>query len=464
MFSPNRGLPSRSVKPPHLVGQRCNGSTHKALSMRRLWLCLLLGVVLDAGTGTARAQDLSGYFPSGAAGYDQELGVTVQSRLHPEYEPLGIRVGGFMVYPSLDESTFYNSNVNGTPNSGSFGLHTSGVVSALSNWNRNNLDVSVGVDNYQFFSFPSERYTDWNVGAAGGYTIDDNPLTVGYYHDSYHQLGVGIATVQSETPVSDQVDSARIGYTFNFSRLAVSPVISFSAYQYGTATVLGEPVDLRSLDRNVVAASVTNRYSLSDEGGLLLVLQGFASRFPNQQPGQPTNDSNSFMLLGGFDYQSENVWRYRMLLGVEVREFESSQFPTHTAPVAEGSVTWQPTGLTTVTGSLSRLIEDPQSAETNGYVLTQGRIELAHELERNVIIGGTANIALVQYLQGSSQTNVSIGANVQWLINRNVRLTGGVSYSKQLGSNSSATADVPASLTSGAYSQTVILLALHIAL
>lgn len=464
MFSPNPGLPSRAVTPPHLVGQHCNGSSHKARCMRRLWLCLLLVPVLRAGAGTAHAQDLSGYFPSGTSGYEQELGVTVQTRLHPEYEPLGIRVGGFMVYPSLDESTFYNSNVNGTPNSGSFGLHTSGVVSALSDWGRNNLDVTVGVDNYQFFSFPSERYTDWNVGAAGGYTIDDNPLTVGYYHDSYYQLGVGIATVQSETPVADQLDSARIGYTFNFSRLSVSPTISFSSYRYGTATVLGAPVDLRSLDRNVVAASVTNRYSLSDEGSLLLVLQGFASRFPNQEPGQPTDDSNSFMVLGGFDYQTESVWRYRLLLGVEVREFASPQFPSHTAPVAEGSVTWQPTGLTTVSGSLSRLIEDPQSAETSGYVLTQGHFEVDHELERNVIIGGNANVAFVQFLQGSSQTNVSIGADIQWLINRNIRLTGGVSYSRQIGSNSSATPDEPASLTSGAYTQTVVLLALHIAL
>jgi hypothetical protein len=143
-----------------------------------------------------------------------------------------------------------------------------------------------------------------------------------------------------------------------------------------------------------------------------VVLRALTSQYPNPQRGQPSNNSNSFLLLGGLDYQSKSVWRYRLLIGVEVREFQSPAFPTRTAPIAEGQLIWQPTELTTVTGSLSRLIEDPQSAGTSGYILTNARVAVDH---------------------------------------------------KQIGSSGTTTIN-PASITTAAFSQNMVALALHLAL
>jgi hypothetical protein len=417
-----------------------------------------------AWSSVAQAQGLDVYFPSGVSGYDQQLGVTVLSRQQPLFEAPGVRVGGFMLYPSISESTVYNSNVNGTPGSASWGLDTAGSISAASDWDRNSLGATIGVNNYQFLSLPSESYTDWNVGVRGGYTIDSSQLSFAYYHSSYHQLGTGIATVASESPVPDQTDSARISYTFTFSRLAITPDASFSLYRYGTATVQGSPVDLSMFDRDVIASGVTGRYSLSDEGGLLIVLRDISSFYVDQMPGQPSNNSNSILLLGGLDYQSKSVWRYHLMVGVETREFAASQFPSHTAAVAEGSVIWQPTGLTTVTGSLSRMIEDPQSVGPSGYVLTQGQFTVDHELKRDIILQAHAGLQYVQYLQGSAQTNLTTGVNASWLINRNIRLSFGYSFTTQIGTNGFAAAANPSSLTSGAYSQSIVALTLHLAL
>lgn len=328
---------------------------------------MLASLALLAWPLTGRAQNIETYFPTGTFGYDQELGVTVLSRARPLYETPSVHVGSFIVSPNLDNSLSYNSNVNGTPGSGSWGNRTSASVSVGSDWSRDNLDASLGVSHNQWFSFPDESETDWNIGLAGGYTIGNGSLQAGYSHQTSHQIGVSIGTVTSETPVLDQTNSAHLGYPANFSRFAITPDLSVSAYKFGTATVLGVPLNEQFLDRDVVAAGVTTRYSMSDEGGLLGVLRGITSNFTTSVPGQPSNNSKSILLLGGLDYQAKGVWRYRLLLGVEVREFQSSQYPTHTGPIAEGSVIWTPTELTTLTGTISRAIEDPQSAGTNGY-------------------------------------------------------------------------------------------------
>jgi hypothetical protein len=410
------------------------------------------------------AQEINVYFPPGVYGYDQQLGVTVLTRAHPGYEAPGIRAGGFVISPSADQSAFYNTNFNGTPNSATWGSTTAASVSALSDWTRDSLGATFGVSHTQLFSFPNENYTDWNVGIAGGYTIDENQLRAAYYHNSYHQLGTTLGSVQSATPIAGQTDTADLNYTFTFGRLNVTPDISVSAYRYGTATVADNVTqNLNFLDRNVLAGGVVTRYSLSDEGGILVVARAITSQYTNTQRGQPSNNSNSFLLLGGLDYQSKSVWRYRLLVGVEVREFQSPVFPTHTAPIAEGQLIWQPTELTTVTGSLSRLIEDPQSAGTNGYVLTTARVAVDHELRRDIILHGGLGAQYAQFLQGSAQTNFTADVGAAWLINRNMRLSLGYAFTKQIGTSGTTTIN-PASVTSAAFSQNVVALALHLAI
>ncbi len=410
------------------------------------------------------AQNIDIYFPPGVYGYDQQLGVTVLTRAHPGYEAPGIRAGGFLISPSLNQSAFYNTNFNGTPNSATWGSTTAANVSAFSDWTRNSLGATLGVSHNQLFSFPNENYTDWNVGIAGGYTIDENQLRAAFYHNSYHQLGTTLGLVQSTTPVAGQTDTADLNYTFTFGRLNVTPDISVSSYRYGTATVAnGLTQNLNFLNRNVLAGGVANRYSLNDEGGIVVVARAITSQYTNPQRGQPSNNSNSFLLLGGIDYQSKSVWRYRLLIGVEVREFQSPTFPTRTAPIAEGQLIWQPTELTTVTGSLSRLIEDPQSAGTNGYVLTTARAAVDHELRRDVILHASLGVQYAQFLQSGAQSNFTADIGAAWLINRNMRLSASYVFTKQIGSSGTTTIN-PASVTSAAFSQNVVALALHLAI
>jgi hypothetical protein len=439
----------------------------KAIALgRAAQAAVLVALLVGTRSGTALAQNIQTYFPSGVGGYDQQLGVTVLSRARPLYEAPGIRLGGIVLQPQLDESLFYNSDVTGIAGSGSWGSKTAGSISANSDWERNAVAALAGFAHNRFFAFPGLDYTDWNVGIGSGYTIRDSLLEGAYSHQTYHQFGTAIGAVQSSTPASVQTDTAHVDYTFNLSRFAITPDISASAYRYGEATVQGQRISQSFLNRNVLAATVVGRYSMSEEGGLLVVVRGIVSNFTNPQAGQPSNNSRSFEILGGIDHQADAVWRYRALVGVEVRTFEAAQFPSHTAPVIEASVIWTPTGLTTVTGTLSREIEDPQSAGTNGYVLTSARGVVDHELKRNILLQVRGGVQNAVYLQtgGGTQTSLSFGAGVTWLINRNVRLSLDYDFTNLLGSSNTSTASVPGSVTGSPFTQSIAMLTLHVAL
>ena len=430
---------------------------------RRIIGGVLVGAALCFGASQANAQAVNSYFPAGTYGFDREIGVTVLSREQPLYASPGVMAGAFTIRPRLAEQLFFNSNPTGAAQaSGSGGVRTSAAITADSNWNRNSLGVAVGVDDHRYFVSES-GYTDWNVGVHGGYTIEDSQLAAAYSHQEYHQLGTAIASVATQTPILDTTDTARMSYTINVNRFAFTPDISYSAYRFGTATVAGAQLDQSYLNRNVLAGGLATRYSMSDVGGLLFILRASSDDYLHRLAGQPTNNSTSLGMLAGFDYQAKGPWRYRFLMGVEEQSYQASQYSTQTALLVEGSVIWTPSGVTTVTGSISRSIESPQSSNISGFVLTSPRLTVDFELQRNIILQGRGGIQYAEFPQGGgNQTNYTAGASANWLINSLMRLSLDVDYIKQIG-NSQPTSATSTQLT-GAFNQTVVALTLHIAL
>src|ERR1700744_661980 len=81
--------------------------------MWRRYSLLWLFVGLAASVcliGRATAEILTTLLPDGIPGYDDDDGVTVQTRVHPEQMPLGLREGTILASPLVEQSTGYSSN------------------------------------------------------------------------------------------------------------------------------------------------------------------------------------------------------------------------------------------------------------------------------------------------------------------------------------------------------------------
>jgi hypothetical protein len=415
----------------------------------------------------ARGQYVESYLPRNIPGYNQEMGVTVLSRARPLYEEPGVRAGSFIIRPQLNEQFGYDSSPIGLSSSpGSWLLRTSPSIGVNSDWSRNSLGGQLSVDNYNYWNTPRQSYTDWTASIGGGYTIGRENLTLAYAHLSQHESPADVGAVPSDTPVHYQVDEVRTAYTFDLGRISLTPNLSLQSYYFDNTTILGVPVSQQYRDRVVLQGGVTLAYPLTDLRRLLFVLQGINSHFTRPQQGAPTNNSTSYLAMGGLDYPASGVWRYQLLAGIEVRDFQSPQFKTHTAPIAEANVIWSPTGLTTVTGVLARVIEDPSSEDASGYVYTTAHLIVDHEYLRNVLLQGRMGVQAAQYLQGSTQTSFTFGAGVNWLMNRKMRLSVDYDFVKQSGGSSATFSGEPnlTTLNTGGYTRSVFLIGMHFAL
>lgn len=397
-------------------------------------------------------------------GFDKDLGVEVLSRPQPLFEPGGIHAGSFVVQPALDESTSYDTNVLGSPRSPSSAiLHTAPSLAVNSDWSRNRLGGYISLDNGTYFDTPKQSRTDWTAAVGGGLTIGRGEATLAVSHITGHEDGTDIGAIASSTPVPYSVNDLRSDYTMDLGRLRLTPNIDLSQWRYGTTTIAGLPSDQSYRDRDVLQAGVAARFQTGEEWSLLFTAAAINAHYVHPLPGVPPPTSNSFLAMGGFDYQFTGNLRVRLLAGLEAREFTSAAYSSRVAPVARATAIWTPTQTTTVTGTLMRTIEDPAQEDTGGLTYSRAELELDHEYLRNVILRGRVGVQSAEYLQnGGTQTSVYTGLGVTWLINRNIRLLADYQFISQSAASGTSVPFNPNSLIPGAYTRNIIMLRLHV--
>lgn len=408
-----------------------------------LWLVCL--------AGAARAQLMDAYFPAGVPGFGVMPGVTVLSRARPEYVPPGIRVDGLLLHPSLQQDFGYDSNVLGGPGSaGSWELGTHPELGVASDWSGSAIGGVLGLDDTRYLEAPRQSRTDGTAAFGGTLAVGRGELTLAAAHLALHEDRTALDALPSDTPIPFTLDDGRASATLVLDRLALTPNLELSRYQYGNTTILGATANQSYRDRDVVQGGVTARYEVMPLLNALVVLRALGTDYVSPQPGQPSRDSHGTLLLVGLSDDSDAVWRYRLLLGWEQRRFAGSAYQAHDAPVAEGQVIWTPTGMITLTATLTRRIEDAAQEGEVGYTYTAAKLTVDEELRRNVLLQATGGWQRADFLQGGGrQTAWLLGVGVTWLVNRQARVSATYAFADQQGGGVG---------TSGAYDRSVGLL------
>ena len=391
--------------------------------------CGLLG-------GGAAAAWLDTLFPAGVPGYGAEPGVTVASRLRPDVQPESVPAGAFVLRPAWEQSIGYDSNVLGGPAPlGSWVLGTRPSLLAASNWSRDALGLYVGADDRRDLGAPAQSRTNWTASLGGSLDIGRDRLTVAVAHIDSHQDRTDLDALPTDRPVPFQVDDLRASYAWQSGRWTVTPNLEAASWEYGATSILGAPASQSYRDRIVWQGGTTVGYALAPQRTLVVVIRAIGQDYTHPSPGAAALDSTGYQALAGFDYADDAVWRFRVLLGAEHRDFAAAAFPARTAAIAEGEIAWMPSGLTTVTAVFTRSMEDAAQEGVAGFTYTSARLTLDHELQRNLLLHASAGVQRADFLQGGTQqTSYSLGVGATWLVNRRARLAATYDFTRQQGS------------------------------
>jgi len=381
---------------------------------------LAVSSALRAGS-PAGAQGLIDTGLQGIGGSGVEQGVTVMSRARPMFDPLGERVGSFLFSPNLTLGLGGDSAV--TPGRGSWLAQATPALSVASDWGRDRLSAHISATQTQYLDLPTQDTTDWGGDIQGALDIGPGALSLAALHQSLHQTLQQLGAVPADQPVAYRVDGALARLSLPMGRLTIEPALSVTTFRYDPASIGNQPIDEKANDRDVVQGSVAARYELSTLRSLVMVARIAGTSFTLQPaPGVASQNSTGGALLGGID-TVEGVWRYRLLLGVGVRQFANPAEPADVAPLAEISAAWSPSGLTTVTALLVQTNQDADIANVGTSRYTRARISVDHEYLRNVVLHAHIGAERATFgFPAQTETLAVAGAGVSWLVNRNVRV------------------------------------------
>jgi len=406
------------------------------------WLITTLVICgASCAAKNAHAQLIQQYFPADIPGYSPDFRASVVNRMDAEDQAEGVEVGDFVIRPEISETTGYDSNTLGTPDSGSSDIDTSAGVRANSDWGRDALGVSFNVDNRRFLNLPSASYTNWTAAAGGALTLGNDTATIAYSHRALNLAATDLGVFGVVTPVLYSIDDVSLSYTKLMGRFSVTPSLEFQNFTFGQSTG-GVVIDYNSLDHRTESGMITTRYEFSPGDAAVTILRMSQAQFQ-------TTQSDNYVDLGGFaglDFRGNSVTQFRALLGVERRSFRQNATQTVTTPTFELDAVWTPTELDTVTATATREQDDPTSPFASNQIVTSLRVELDHELRTNLFFTGYVNggqsesQSNISGLGENTQTQLNFGASAVWNISRNLRGTLGYGYSRGVDSGAPASA------------------------
>jgi hypothetical protein len=402
---------------------------------------LAIGIAALTLPVVSLAQSVAPSQPSGAAAAakaplpdEVARGATVMERPRPDYDPAGVRLGGFMLYPGLAVQETYNSNIYATQNNrrDDFITTITPSLDLQSNWNNHALRLRADSTLGRYAEYQSEDYEDYTMLADGRVDVlRDLRLYGGAGYAQRHEARSSPDNQGGAEPTEYGLYTANAAIEKIFNRLAVRLDGQGQRYVYSDVkTSSGTTLGQSGRDRNQGELALRAGYELAPLR--IVYLQGSVNtrEYDNTRDASGyARSSDGYELVVGTEYDLTAITSFDVFAGYRSQDYDDARLTAMSGWTAGAKITWNVTRLTTVTAGLTRDIEETTLAGASGYFATRTELRIDHELLRNLLLN-----ARIGYEQddfegiGREDDYVSAGLGAKYLISRNFALSGGYGY------------------------------------
>ncbi len=297
------------------------------------------------------------------------------------YAPLGLRAGSFVLLPSLDLAGNYNTNPQhaSTAPSAATSLVAMPELQAVSDWDRHSLTADIvgswtqyGEDQVPSLNVPYFSSTidgridvrhDTQIVVENRYLLNtDNPGSPNL-HD-------GLARLPINTDLGGTV-----GVVHEFNRLSFALLGTYDAAQYDNSLLTGgEQISNAARNFNQTAGILRLSYDL--DPGLKPFVQVQQDVRTHQL--DPQRNSNGTSVQVGGDVDLFGSLTGEMAGGWLVRSYDDPTLPTVSGFIANGSLIWQATRLTTAKLGATSAVYETTVAGASGQFTRDLNLEVDH--------------------------------------------------------------------------------------
>jgi hypothetical protein len=325
----------------------------------------------------------------GANLFARDENLEVLARGHPEWDPIGIREGAFVVLPSLRVEGAYSDNVFATAANQKSDAYAAiePRLKVESDWNQNSLSLDARGIIERYASYPNLDSNQYSVLADGVLNVHhDLILTADVVQartliprlsDQYAQLSVTQLLYEQTSATLQAVQ------TFNYVKLTETG--SFGKVDYENGLTPGGMILSQSFqNRTSYAGSLRADAALSADVAVF-IQEAVGHSVLNSRL---RNHDETETLIGP-NFQVAHLVTAELGVGYLTSNYADPLAKSVGNFTGRGQISYFPTELLTVKLSARQVVIDSGLISTPAYVSRQAVLEADYELLRNLVIVGT---------------------------------------------------------------------------
>lgn len=362
---------------------------------------------------------------------------------HPQdFKPLGIRAGTFMLHPGVELAGEWTDNVfySFDNEESDFIWHLRPYITAQSTWSRHSFNVRLAADFGRHADYSFRDYEDYFLNISG--TVDVKTRSTFNYNADWMQLHEGLnirSAEQGTEPTVYYLYGAGVGYNHTFNRLTVSLDYQHRQLDYDDALRAdGSVIENQDRDRSEDALGVRFSYLFKTDMQAFLGATWRQTDFDQEfDRNGLARSSDGYSLDTGLSMSFTGVLTGDVFASYHDRQYDDPTLPDLTGWALGAGLTWYPTLLTTVRGSIASSVQDTTNEFASGYLGTLYSVRVDHELRRDLQLNAQLSYRDNDYelvpgapLDARAYDRVwGAGFGATWFINRSFRLSASYDYS-----------------------------------
>lgn len=346
----------------------------------------------------------------------------VATRVHPGYEPHGIRAGAWMFHPGATLGTFYDSNVfaSNVTRRGDVALRVHPTLRANTLWERHAVAWQADLSSAFYRENPGLDYTDASFKSRA--RIDLTHASAILANVRVAQLHEGVGSLSSPAgavePTPYKLASGDATYWHQINRLTASFGMRADAYDFGSTRAQdGTIISQSSRDGQIYTAHGRLDYVVSPKLGVFAAVEG-NHRDIHGTPMQPL-DSDGYRVLGGVNLELSRLVTGEIGFGYARQDFVAPSIGTIEGPSYRALLTWSPTRSIDVHLRAEQIVTQASDTDATGIRADAVQLGVDYEFRRNVVFSLSGTYERDKFFGQPRKDNVySSLVEVKYLLNR----------------------------------------------
>ncbi|MBF0395029.1 MAG: outer membrane beta-barrel protein, partial [Alphaproteobacteria bacterium] len=344
------------------------------------------------------------------------------------FTPRGARVGTFILFPSVNLSSEWNSNVfaESTNEVSDTILRVKPVMLLRSDWEQHFLAVEASAEAVRFMEYTSDDQNNASLSVRGNYDASEAlKFNARVASDFGHEERGDPDAVNGVEPTPTRQYTGKVGMEYRPARVGVTVNNEVVQRDYDDVSALGgAPINNDDRDRLSNKTTVRLGYEYLPDTDAFVELGYNVVRYdqPIDDAGY-RRDSNGQRVGIGTEIDFTGVTVGEVFVGWARQDYEDDRLETFSGIDFGSSLRWNATKLTTARLSVTRSIDEVTNAGASGRTSTSGRVDIEHELLRNLVTAAYGSYMLGEY-SGITQEDEtwSAGLKATYQMNRYLQL------------------------------------------